>query len=98
MRKLIIGFVSLAFAAPAYAGCSTNDPSDDTNPKVVVCLMNKCETTVAITECSTGQNGWTTYGNGVTVTNDTKGIIAIHQGTHLVPRSQWKTFVIKKIP
>lgn len=94
MKRLRGGLLTLAlaFAAPAYAGCSTSDPADAT--KVIVCLMNKCDNTIEVTVCSTGNAGWTTYGNGVTVTNDAKGISAIHQGTHVVPRSQWKTLVI----
>jgi hypothetical protein len=103
VKRIVLTCVAVsALIVTAHAGCSTSGidgPLADA-PKVVVCLMNKCEETIELTVCSTGPGGsWITYGNGVTVTADGKGrTIAIHQGDHLVPRSRWKTLVIKERP
>ena len=102
MKKLLLSVaISSLMIGSAYAGCSGvgDGPLKDL-PKVVVCLMNKCDKTIEINVCSNVPDGtWITYGNGVTVTTDSNGkTTAIHQGDHLVPRSQWKTLVIYRDP
>jgi hypothetical protein len=92
MKKLLLTTaIAGLMIGSAHAGCTTNYAK----PKMVVCLMNKCDKTFEYTTCSTDHIGWTTYGNGVTVWRDQGRIMKIKQGYLTVPRSQWKTLVIK---